>query len=69
MKTLVTFYKEDTEGARAEVFENNGVYGVQYYMGYGNTEHFKEELFAGKSRNYAEDAAENWALNIKTLNG
>ena len=55
MKTLVTFYKEDTEGARAEVFENNGVYGVQYYMGYGNTEHFKEELFAGKSRNYAED--------------
>jgi hypothetical protein len=38
-------------------------------MGYGNTEHFKEELFAGKSRNYAEDAAENWALNIKTLNG
>jgi|TARA_B110000259_G_scaffold80029_1_gene93720 hypothetical protein len=69
MKTLQTFYKEDTDGARAEVFEENGVYGVHYYMGIGDAEWFKQDIFAGKSLHYAEDAAENWALGIKTLNG
>jgi hypothetical protein len=29
----------------------------------------KEELHAGKSLQWAEDAAENWALGIKVLNG
>ena len=30
---------------------------------------FFEEEFPGKSVNYVEDAAENWALGIKKLEG
>ena len=67
MTIIKTFYKEDDEGPRAEVIEVNGVYSVEYYMGGVNP--IKTEIFPGKSQHYAEDAAENWALGIKTLNG
>jgi hypothetical protein len=69
MKHVTTIFKEGAEGARAEVFEENGVYGIHYYMGIGDTNAFKTELFEGKHVTYVEDAAENWALGIKNLNG
>lgn len=67
MTIIKTFYKEDGEGPRAEVIEVNGVYSVEYYM--GDVKPIKTEIFPGKSQHYAEDAAENWTLGIKTLNG
>ena len=66
---IKTYFMEGTDGARAEVFEENGEYGIHYYMGIGEPEWFKREIFQGHSRQYAEDAAENWALGIKNLNG
>jgi len=67
MTIIKTFYKEGDQAPRAEVIEVNGVYSVEYYM--GGVEPVKTEVFAGKSQLYAEDAAENWALGIETLNG
>ena len=67
MTILKTFYMEGIDGPRAEVVETNGVYSVQFFM--GGVEPIKTETYPGKSVNYAEDAAENWALGIKTLNG
>lgn len=66
MKLISTFYKENADTrARAEVVDDNGVYSVHYYNAAGNL--FKTEQFAGKSLRYAEDAAENWTLEIGLL--
>jgi len=70
VKHLSTFYKEDSSGPRAEMFINeNDVIGLNYYMGIGDTEPFKTEMFPGKHESYVEDAAENWTMGIKILNG
>jgi hypothetical protein len=67
MKLISTYYKEDTNSrARAEVIEENETFVVQYYNANGNL--FRTERFVDKPLRYAEDAAENWALNIKLLN-
>jgi hypothetical protein len=67
MSTVVsTFYKEGTSGPRAEVVEDNG-YSINYYDAAGNL--LKTENHSGHSLRWAEDAAENWALGIKNLNG
>lgn len=69
-KHLSTFYKEDSSGPRAELFLNeNNVVGINYYMGIGESEPFKTEMFPGKHESYVEAAAENWTLGIKMLNG
>ena len=69
MNHIKTYFKEGTDGARAEVHLEEGIYCIRYYMGIVDTECFRREEFEGKSRQYAEDAAENWALGIKVLNG
>ena len=70
MKHITTHIKEGSEGPRAEVFEvKDGTYGIRYFMGIGDTNPFKTEMFEDKHVSYVEDAAENWALGIKILNG
>ena len=67
MKLVSTYYKEDTNSrARAEVVEENEMFVVHYYTANGDL--FRTERFEDKPLRYAEDAAENWALNIKLLN-
>lgn len=66
---ISTYFKENAQSARAEVLKNEA--GAYYYIDYfdagGNK--FYTEAFPGKSVHYVEDAAENWASNIKVLNG
>ena len=69
MTIISTYFKEEGDfKARAEVVRvEQGVYKINYYD--VNGEFFQEEYFPGKSIYYVEDAAENWALGIKVLNG
>lgn len=69
MTIISTYFKEEGDfKARAEVVRvEQGVYKINYYD--VNGEFFHEEYFPGKSIYYVEDAAENWALGIKVLNG
>ena len=66
---ISTYFKENSNAARAEVSKNQPgeYYYIDFYDAGGNK--FKTEAFPGKSIHYVEDAAENWALNIKALNG
>jgi hypothetical protein len=65
-RTVISTYfsEEDINMLRAEVFEENNMFGIQYLKG-GTV--FHEERFPGKSIHYVEDAAENWALGIKLI--
>lgn len=68
MSTLIsTYYKEDTSGPRAEVVQEDYGYVIRYYDAAGHL--FQTESFEGKSLHHVEDAAENWTLGIKVLNG
>tara|TARA_R110000868_G_scaffold244495_1_gene500815 strand:+ start:146 stop:358 length:213 start_codon:yes stop_codon:yes gene_type:complete len=70
MKQISTYFKEGTDlKSRAEVVfdSDNTVYNIEYYNLQGLI--FHTESFPGKSVHYVEDAAENWALGIKVLNG
>jgi len=49
---------------KAIVFNDNGVWGCNYYMG---NELVKTELYEGHSESYAEDAAENYIQGVKQL--
>ena len=40
MNHIKTYFKEGTDGARAEVFLEEGVYCIRYYMGIGDTENW-----------------------------
>jgi hypothetical protein len=65
---ISSYFKEETDGRmRADVLMVEGAYQIRYYGIDG--ECFKSEDFSGKSLRYVEDAAENWALGIKILNG
>lgn len=69
MSTIIsTFYKESSDGARADVVQNDGVYGIEYYNG-SDVRPFKVETFPNNSLFYVESAAENWVMGIKVLNG
>jgi len=69
MTIVATYFKE--EGmfrARAEVVRlDNGTHKIDYYD--INGEFVQSEHFPNKSVYYVEDAAENWTLGIKVLNG
>ena len=68
MAIVQTFFKEEETGrAQAEIHDTPQGFMVKYYDTRGSL--IREELHAGKSLQYAEDAAENWALGIKVLNG
>lgn len=67
MKYITTVYKEENGGrSRADVIQTDGGYVIEYFDPRG--ELFKTEPHPGKSIQWAEDAAENWALGIKNLN-
>jgi hypothetical protein len=66
-KMVSTFYKESTEGPRAEVVEIDGTLCIEYYIGIGNSEPFKVERFPVNNIHYVEDAADNWVRGIKLL--
>lgn len=69
MKLISIYYKEENNSrARAEVIrEDREKYSIHYY--HANGDLFKTESFDGKSVNYVENLAENWASNIQNLNG
>lgn len=70
MKLISIYYKEENNSrARAEVIreDRDGGYSIHYYHATGDL--FKTESYEGKSLQYVEDAAENWTLGIKVLNG
>ena len=66
---ISTFFKENADSARAEVLRNEagGYYCIDYFDAGGNK--FFTEAFPNKSVHYVEDAAENWARNVKVLKG
>ena len=68
MTIVQTFFKEEEGGrAQAEIHDTAQGWLIKYYDTRGSL--IREELHAGKSLQWAEDAAENWALGIKVLNG
>lgn len=66
---ISTYFKENTQAARAEVMRNEAgqYYYIDYYDAGGNK--FYTETFPEKSLHFVEDAAENWSNNMKVLNG
>jgi len=66
MQLISTFYENNNSRARAEVVKEDSGYSIHFHNANGDL--FKTESFEGKSLHYVEDAAENWALGIKTLN-
>ena len=68
MALIQTFFKEEESGrAKAEIHEIDDGYVIKYYDPRG--ELVKEEPQPSKYLQFAEDAAENWALGIRVLNG
>jgi hypothetical protein len=63
---ISTFFAENNMG-RAEVYHDHAAHYIEYYDQNGNM--FHTEQFPGRSIHYVEDAAENWTLGIKQLNG
>jgi hypothetical protein len=61
---ISTYYKDN--GDYCVVYKATaGTYAIDYYNHTGMK--ISYELFPNNSINYVEDAAENWALGIKTL--
>ena len=48
----------------AETFVENGIFGCNFYK---KDKHIAKELYPGHSEAYAESAAENYVLGIKTI--
>lgn len=67
MSTLISTYFAENSSARAEVKKVADTLQIEYFDQGGNL--FHTESFDGKSLRYVEDAAENWAMGIKVLNG
>lgn len=68
MQHISSYFKEgSSQKARAEIVLDESGYNIHYYNINGDL--FKSESFSGKSLRYVEDAAENWAMGIKVLNG
>jgi|TARA_R110000851_G_scaffold25766_2_gene73879 hypothetical protein len=65
---LSQYMQEHTEGrARVEVFKtNDGEHGCRFYGPSGAF--LKDEIYIGKAEVYAENAAENYVLGIKSIN-
>lgn len=68
-KIISTFYKESSEGPRAEVVDVDGTLCIEYYNGIGDGKPFMVESFPRNNLHYVEDAADNWVRGIKVLNG
>ena len=60
------YYNKDNQ-SKAVVVKNRNGYSIEYYDMNGLI--FHTEKFEGLPLHYVENAAENWALGIKVLNG
>jgi hypothetical protein len=69
IKDISTYWKDPDLKEKAIVkFDTEGdQFHIDYYDVSGNV--FYTEPFLGKSSHFVEDAAENWALGIKKLDG
>tara|TARA_B110000211_G_scaffold48454_1_gene52553 strand:- start:1378 stop:1569 length:192 start_codon:yes stop_codon:yes gene_type:complete len=59
---LSTYYDNSL---RAETFKRDGSFGTKFYDKEGDM--ILEELYPGHSEAYAESAAENYVLGVKTI--
>jgi hypothetical protein len=67
MKLIATHFKEEASGrATAEIYEASNGFSIRYIDPAGQV--LATETHPGKSLQWVEDAAENWALGIKLLN-
>lgn len=67
-KKLSTFWKDDSAAfCEIHVDTKEEYFYIKYFDEKQNR--FYTEEFHGKSLRYVEDAAENWALGIKKLEG
>jgi len=66
MIVLSEYVSEQSNLMSARVCKNDNIFVIEYVKD-GNV--FQTESFPGKSLRYVEDAAENWAIGIKVLNG
>lgn len=66
MIVLSEYISEQSNLMSARVCKNDTTFFIEYVKD-GSV--FKTESFPGKSLRYVEDAAENWAIGIKVLNG
>ena len=62
MTELSTYWNE---GLRADTVLKDGHYGARFYDSHGVV--IKTEFYKGHSETYAENAAENYVMGIKTL--
>lgn len=60
--TLLSTYKD--ENMMAVTFIVDGQYGTRYYK---NKVWVTDEIYEGHSEEYAENAAENYVLGVKTI--
>lgn len=67
-KLVSTTFKLQEDGkAQAMIYETDGGWLIEYYDPRGSM--IASEKHIGKSLQWVEDAAENWATGIKVLNG
>ena len=67
-KLVSTTFKLQEDGkAQAMIYETDDGWLIEYYDPRGSL--ISRETHSGKSLQWAEDAAENWATGIKVLNG
>ena len=67
-KLVITTFKLQEDGnAQALIYETDDGWLIEYYDPRGSL--ISSEAHSGKSLQWAEDAAENWATGIKVLNG
>jgi uncharacterized protein YutD len=65
---IKTFFKEQNDKARAEIWHDaDRVYHIDYFDYGGNK--FKTEHFPNNSIHFVENAAENWVRGLRILQG
>jgi len=64
---VTTFYKENTDGPRAEIHQNSHGYYIEYYNIGGLM--INKETYDNASIHFVSEKAQNWIDGIKTLHG
>lgn len=65
--TLISeYFNSDNTTTKAVVIKADGGYYIEYYI---QNALAKSEFFENQSLQFVENAAENWALGVKPLNG
>ena len=63
---LMHVFEDHEKNVKAEVVFDGKSYGCIFY---NQGQRVSQEIYEGKSEAWAESAAENYVLGIKTLNG